>query len=433
MTRELQDKAQAHIQQNEWEQAINCLKEAQAVEAENPYILGPLGFCYSRVRQHEQAITIYEHLNQLQPEEARWLYMLGYQYYDQQQYDQAVNYFNQALAINPHYIVVLYRKGYALSTMGTSKRGEALTTLERCRDAFKALPDGEAKDRERKHYGDACYQQGKLFLEAGNYRLAQERLQEALTFKPKEGDVYYALGKCYLENGQFDEAIPTLSEAMRLSDKPQHYIIDRLMQAHAGAGQFAEAIRDYEQAPPFIRSRPYILRHAGQIYLDLEQWDKAEQSLREAVKKERHNHNGHYYLGLVYRQQEKWELAAKAFKEAVTLRQKNYNLPFQEAEGALQALLAEHPEIKRETAEKPTRKLPISRSGRPIGRVKKFFADRGFGFLEVTDSEEDLFFHIKQVKGRDVVNEGEYLEYDIGEGRKGLEAKNLQVVSGDNE
>jgi tetratricopeptide (TPR) repeat protein/cold shock CspA family protein len=426
MTRDLQNRAQEHINRNEWDQAVDLLEQAEQQEPENPYVLGPLAFCYSRLKRHTQAIGLYEKLCELQPDVARWPYGLGYQYYDQQQYAEAIEYFDRALEIEPSYIVVLYRKGYALSTI-KGKEGQALTTFERCREAFQALPEGDAKERECKHYADACYQQGKLFLKVGNRRLAEERLLEAAEMKGNEPDVHYVLGKTFLKTERFDEAIDSLETARRLSRHPQHYILDFLARAYAGAGQLQEALRVYEQMPPAIRNRPYILRNLGDVYIQLEQWDRAEQTLREAVNKEHRNHNGHYRLGVVYQRLCKWPEAAQEFRTAIELRQRHYNVPFPEAAGALEALLAERPEAANAAVPKQTAP-PTSPSGRPVARVKKYLDDRGFGFLEIEDGERDLFFHITQVRDRESVEVGEYLEYSIGEGRKGPEAVDLRVV-----
>lgn len=426
MTRDLQDKAQEHIKSNEWQQAIDLLEQARQKEPENPYVLGRLAFCYSRLRRHTQAIELYERLCDLQPDIARWPYSLGYQYYDQQQYTQAIEYFDKALELEPQYVVVLYRKGYALSTM-ESKRGHALTTFEQCRKAYHALSDGKAKERERKHYADACYQQGKLFLKAGNSRLAEERLKEAVELKRDDPDVHYALGKVYVQTERFEQALPSLKTANRLSARPQHYILDFLARAYAGASQPQQAIHIYEQMPQSIRERAYILRNMGKVYAALDQLGKAERILRQAVKKEHRNHNGHYELGLVYKRQGKWAEAAQAFRSAIELRQKNYNRSFPDAERALTDLLAEHPEAS--AAPTPKQKQPpLSPSGRPIGRVKVYFEDRGYGFLETEGSKGDLFFHITDVKGHKSVQVGEHLEYKIGEGEKGPKAVDLVVV-----
>ncbi len=429
MTQELQNKAQEHISRNEWQQAIDLLEQAQKKEPQNSYVLGPLAFCYSRLERYAQAIELYEQLCQIQPDVARWHYSLGYQYYAQQKYAQSIEYFDRALEIDPSYIVVLYRKGYALSTL-ENKRGQALTTFERCREAYHALSDDDAKDRERSRYADACYQQGKLFLEAGNHRLAEERLGEAVKLKQNDPNVHYALGKVCLKAKRFDQALEHFKQARRLSKRPQHYILDFLARAYAGAGQLQEAIKVYEQMPSSIQNRPYILRNMGSTYAQLNRLDEAEQVLRRAVSQEQRNHNGHYELGLVYQRRGKWSEAAQEFRAAIELRQKQYKRPFPDAEQALANLLAEHPEAA--TAPTPERtKPPVSPSGRPVGRVKHF-SDRGYGFLEV-EGEKDLFFHISEVEDRNSVQVGEYLEYSIGEGKRGPQAINLRVIEAPNQ
>lgn len=427
MTRELQDRARELMKNNEWESAIACLQQAQEKEPRNPYILDPLAFSYSRLRRHEEATALYQTLCQLQPQNARWPYMLGYQYYDQQLYGDAIPHFERALTLNPDYIVVLYRMGYALGTQ-EGKRGAALTTLEKCRSAYQRLTDDDTKNRERKHYIDACYQQGKLFLEAGNQRLAQERLREAVELNPEHVDAYYSLGQSYLKSEQFSNAIEVLTKAHKLSSKPEHYIIDRLAQAFAGAKQLERALETYERAPAFIRNRDYILRHMGELYIEANAWGKAASVLQEAVQRDRKNHNGHYLLGQVFQQQGEWQKAIQAFQRAIDLRRKNYNLVFPDAELALEALKNQYSEAILLDRDQAKISLPQSKSGRPVGCITKYFGERGFGFLQ-TASGQDIFFHIRNVANRQSVSVGEYAEYTLAKGRKGDEAQDIQIVA----
>ena len=320
--------------------------------------------------------------------------------------------------------MVLYRKGYALAQLHESKRGQALTVLEQCRSAYQALKDEEFKRRERKHYADACYQQGKIFSTLKRHDKAQERLQEASEIID-DADIHYALGDSYLSSGKITEAVASLESAQHLSDKPSHYIIDRLIRAYAASGQTEEAIKVFEQAPPFIRDRAYILRDMADVYIQLEEWTRAEQTLKLAVRKDRRNHFGHYHLGIVYLHQQKWSEAAKEFKEAVLLRQKHYKVSFPEAEQALKKLLEEHPEAD---SKRTQESWPKSEAGRPVGKVKKFLSNKGFGFLEVANNDRDIFFHITQVEGQNSVNEGDFLEYTLAQGKKGPQAVDLRII-----
>ena len=64
----------------------------------------------------------------------------------------------------------------------------------------------------------------------------------------------------------------------------------------------------------------------------------------------------------------------------------------------------------------------------PLGKIKKIVADRGFGFVEGEGG--DLFFHHSEVQGTtfDELQEGQTLEYEIGEGRKGPCATTVRVT-----
>jgi CspA family cold shock protein len=61
------------------------------------------------------------------------------------------------------------------------------------------------------------------------------------------------------------------------------------------------------------------------------------------------------------------------------------------------------------------------------GTVKWFNADKGFGFIAPDDGGEDLFVHHSEVRtgGYASLNEGQQVEFQVGQGRKGPCATNV--------
>ena len=58
------------------------------------------------------------------------------------------------------------------------------------------------------------------------------------------------------------------------------------------------------------------------------------------------------------------------------------------------------------------------------GKVKFFNTSRGFGFITQNEGE-DLFFHVSELRA-ETANEGDQVEYEIGEGKKGPCAVNVR-------
>ncbi|WP_341214420.1 cold-shock protein [uncultured Wocania sp.] len=60
------------------------------------------------------------------------------------------------------------------------------------------------------------------------------------------------------------------------------------------------------------------------------------------------------------------------------------------------------------------------------GTVKFFNDSKGFGFITEEGSNKEHFVHISGLI--DEIREGDLVEFDLEEGRKGLNAVNVKVV-----
>jgi CspA family cold shock protein len=61
------------------------------------------------------------------------------------------------------------------------------------------------------------------------------------------------------------------------------------------------------------------------------------------------------------------------------------------------------------------------------GTTKWFNEGKGYGFITPDDGGEDLFVHHSEIKsdGYASLNEGQKVEYEVGEGKKGPCATNV--------
>ena len=61
------------------------------------------------------------------------------------------------------------------------------------------------------------------------------------------------------------------------------------------------------------------------------------------------------------------------------------------------------------------------------GIVKWFSASKGFGFIVPDEGGDDLFVHHSEIKaeGYTSLDEGQRVEYEVGEGKKGPCATNV--------
>ena len=64
-----------------------------------------------------------------------------------------------------------------------------------------------------------------------------------------------------------------------------------------------------------------------------------------------------------------------------------------------------------------------------IGTVKFFNSEKGFGFIS-REEGDDVFVHYSNIQGDGYksLDEGQRVEFDVGQGRKVEEAQNVRVI-----
>jgi CspA family cold shock protein len=69
------------------------------------------------------------------------------------------------------------------------------------------------------------------------------------------------------------------------------------------------------------------------------------------------------------------------------------------------------------------------RSVMTTGTVKWFNSEKGFGFI-AREEGDDVFVHFSAIEGTGYksLEEGQKVEFEVGPGRKGDEARNVRVI-----
>ena len=60
------------------------------------------------------------------------------------------------------------------------------------------------------------------------------------------------------------------------------------------------------------------------------------------------------------------------------------------------------------------------------GTVKFYNDEKGFGFIVLSDSSEDIFVHVSGLV--DEIRENDKVKYDTEQGQKGLNAVNVELI-----
>lgn len=430
---DLLEKARRFAEQQRWDEAAQVARKVVDLAPNNLGARDELGWFLSRAKKYPEAIEVYSLLVQEAPGNSKFPYMLGYQYYDQQDYANAIPWFRKSLELKPDYLVVLYRCGYALVKIGDLRAAEKL--LRNCVIHWRDLEEGSAKDREKKHYSDSCFQLGKIYSGRDDWISAVKAFKEAVAYDGEDYNKLFNLGKALVKCDEFAEALDVLTKADRLGPR-KHYIQTYLAVAYHKLNNLAEAERIFDSMPARIKDQfPYIWQHHAELYRTQGRVSDLIRMLRSVTRKpnEKGLHSWYdIFMLLAGACEEAGDVpgAYAAYQSANTWYGKSRGKDSQVALNKVEALV----QIAAERGidlQSPLNFVHLSKDAEhpdsQVAYIKTFKADKGYGFIQQATGK-DLFVHISNIINPENIREGARVEYQIVQGRKGPEAAHVQIL-----
>ena len=180
------------------------------------------------------------------------------------------------------------------------------------------------QDRELlKRQAEATKNLGEAYMKQGNYSLALKELLEAQEKNPDDPMVYNDLGLVYMNKERYDLAIDHFKKALAINPGLAPAVNNlgnaylRVEKWDLAIAQFGKLTDDLLYATPH-----YPLYGLGIAYFHKKDYEKAEESFKEALKLQPKYFPALWWLGKTYLETARLPEAREALQEAVEISPK---------------------------------------------------------------------------------------------------------------
>ena len=231
-----------------------------------------LGIDYARIGSLQPAMDELFLSSKLNPEDMKSHYLLALIYSAQNEFDKAASEYELILKhfaqTDPENIEIYSRLGQLYYSEG--KFTKAIEQFEKIRSL-------DPKNAE------VLYVLGSLWLELGDRTKAVDSFKQSLVIDEKNEGSLNSLGYMYAEDGvNLDEALSLVKRALQLSPNNGAYL-DSLGWIYYKKGQYSESLESLQKANSLLED-PVIYDHLGDVYLKLNEIDKAKKYWNLSLK-----------------------------------------------------------------------------------------------------------------------------------------------------
>ena len=418
---------QKMLDENRWDDGIIFLEALQ--EPLSDEMLDKLGWCYSRAARFDDAKNVYGELLRRKPAQASYHYSVGYQFYGQKDYKTAVEHFEKSLEIYPEYFVVKYRLAYAYLQLAgiymqfsKNEFWKAIKHFEDCHSIYKNYDDAQAREN-KSVYAKICFAHGKALLSSLRHiDKTIALLSKAVELKSDEIDYKYNLAQAYYNKGNFQTAMETLDKLPR-DERPKYYVQELKAQILTAVGEPNKAILLLLALIRF-RKKDYLYQRLAENYLAISNFEKAEEYTKLAVSSDNKNYKNSLVYGEVLRAKKQYKTAVSYFEQARIKRQNKFSQDCPEAIKAIEEIMLTTDNNPTDTLELDVAPNNIQENGdgKKIGKVVKYDAFRGFGFIAEDGTDSSYFMHFRQYPQGVIPAVGQKVTFEAEKSEKGMRA-----------
>ena len=228
-----------------------------------------LGLVYEEMEDHDRAIQAYKTNLDIDPSFFDSALHLGFLSYRLKHYDEAIFYLEQAIKLNPKRSEPYLLLG--LTYMQTEQYQLAMTQFEAGVQQDPTNPD-------------LHFNLGTAYDKMNRFEDLVREMEQTLSLDPQHADALNYLGYTYADRGvRIEQALDLTQQAVKL--KPENgYYVDSLGWALFKQGRLEEALQTIQHALSLVNDDPVIFEHLGEIYLKMEERDKAKDAWSRSIK-----------------------------------------------------------------------------------------------------------------------------------------------------
>ncbi|HOS84036.1 MAG TPA: tetratricopeptide repeat protein [Bacteroidales bacterium] len=302
-------KARIHIERNDYDTAIDILKNLLRIEDSNEEYHTCIGVAYAYTHDYTNAIKHFDAGIALNPDtEEDNLYNIGVTFLHVDNYALAYDYLNKAHVKYPHNILVIYDLAYCC---------ERLKQLDKSIELYKIYLD---KDPYSEY---AWFNMGLVYAQKEEFHDAIHAFDYAITINSKFSSAYFNRANCFMALDLYLDAREAYKELLTLEPDNELAMVC-IADCSEKIGEFEESYMYYEKATEIAPDFEEGWYGLALLEFYNNNTAKAIQLFEKAIELSDSNDKFWVSYGIALSDDEQFPKAIAAFKKAISLNAYEY-------------------------------------------------------------------------------------------------------------